>query len=144
MDNAGGHGTDDAKILYSDILKKFNVEIIWQPPRSPKVNMLDLGVWMSIQSVVTQVHHMRRCHHDALAKSVFDAWNNNLSSKAFSSVHDRLQIVFSCIYDDKGGNHLVELNRGKLFQNCTLDEMQQEQKSVDDNSEPEDLEFENV
>ena len=106
--------------------------------------MLDLGVWMSIQCAGTQVHQMGHCPHNALAKSVFDAWDNRLSSKAFLSIHERLKIVFSCIYDDKGGNYLVEMNWGKLFQKFTLDALQLEQNFPDYTSEPEDLEFEDV
>jgi hypothetical protein len=85
MDNAGGHGTNDAKLQYINLLKEFNVEVIWQVPRSPETNMLDLGVWiMSIEcSVIMNVHYGRKCHHDALAKSVEEAWNGYLSQKAF-------------------------------------------------------------
>ena len=66
MDNAGGHGTNDAKQQYINLLKAFNIKVIWQVPRSPETNMLDLGVWMSIQSAVMKTHYGRRCHHDAL------------------------------------------------------------------------------
>ena len=41
MDNAGGHGTNNAIKTYTDGLKEFNVEIIWQVQRSPDTNMLD-------------------------------------------------------------------------------------------------------
>ena len=32
MDNAGGHGTDNAKEVYTRKLLEFNVQIIWQVP----------------------------------------------------------------------------------------------------------------
>ena len=48
MDNAGGHGTNDAIQQYTELLAADNIEIIWQVPRSPETDMLDLGVWMSI------------------------------------------------------------------------------------------------
>ncbi|KAG7375038.1 hypothetical protein IV203_014133 [Nitzschia inconspicua] len=54
---------------------------------SPETNMLDLGIWMNIQAVVTRVHHRRGSHPDALARSVEDTWNNYLSSSAFQNVH---------------------------------------------------------
>lgn len=54
MDNTGGHGTNEAKEKYTKILKLFHIEIIWQVPRSPETNMLDLGCWMSIQSAVVK------------------------------------------------------------------------------------------
>ena len=74
MDNAGGHGTNDAIKTYTDGLKEYNVEIIWQVPRSPETNMLDLGVWMSIHNDVERMHHGIKCSHNALAKSVKDYW----------------------------------------------------------------------
>jgi hypothetical protein len=50
MDNAGGHGTDDAKLAYTEDLLKWKIVIIWQIPMSPATNMLDLGVWMTLES----------------------------------------------------------------------------------------------
>ncbi|KAG7374975.1 hypothetical protein IV203_014070 [Nitzschia inconspicua] len=87
---------------------------------SPETNMLDLGIWMSIQAVVTRVHRRRGSHPDALARSVEDAWNNYLSPSAFQNVHERLKIVLHCIVDDNGGNSLVERKRGKLFRDCMI------------------------
>ena len=54
LDNAGGHGTNEGKeqyerkILYED----YFVILEWQVPNSPETNMMDLGAWMAIQSVV--------------------------------------------------------------------------------------------
>jgi hypothetical protein len=104
MDNAGGH----AKRQHIDIPKAFKVEVIWQAPRSPETNVLDLGVWMSIQSAVMKVHYGRRCHHDAPAKSVEAAWNGYLSQEAFYNVHKRLRVALTCIVEDNDENRLVE------------------------------------
>ena len=30
MDNAGGHGTDDSKSRYTEVMRNRNIEIIWQ------------------------------------------------------------------------------------------------------------------
>ena len=55
--NAGGHGTNDAKERYVKILKDYyNIVIKWQVPNSPELNILDLGVWMSVQSKVEEIH----------------------------------------------------------------------------------------
>ena len=36
MDNAGGHGTGEAIEKYTQILReKYNINLIWQVPRSP-------------------------------------------------------------------------------------------------------------
>jgi hypothetical protein len=122
MDHAGGHGTNAAIQQYTAILRdQFNVQIVRQVPRSLETNILDLGIWMSIQAAVTRVHHQtRRCHHDALAQSVLDAWNGYLSPQAFKNVYARLRVVLSCIVEDQGGNSLVETKRGKLFRDATI------------------------
>ena len=103
------------------------MEVVWQVPR------LDLGVWMSIQAVVTRVHHMQRCHHDALAQSVEDAWNGYLSPEAFKNVHSRLRVVLSCIVDDKGGNSLVESKCGKLFRDATIIDLTEDDNEGNEN-----------
>ncbi len=137
MDNAGGHGTKEAIQEYVSVLKESNIQVIWQVPRSPETNMLDLGVWMSIQTSVTKVHQMKRCNHDALARSVVNAWEHYLNKEAFINVHARLRVVLVCIVDGKGSNDLVESKRGKLFRDATLDfEQPMEadlQSSCDDN-----------
>ncbi len=115
MDNAGGHGTAEAIQEYVNVLRTRNIEVIWQIPRSPETNMLDLGVWMSIQSAVCKAHFMKRCNGEALARSVMDAWETYLSVQAFKNVHGRLKVVLVCIRDAEGGNELVETKRGKLF-----------------------------
>jgi len=52
MDNARGHGSDEAKQQYIQILRQHHIEVVFQPPRSLECNMLDLGFWMSMQSGV--------------------------------------------------------------------------------------------
>ena len=51
MDNAGGHGTKDAIQEYADELKEeHNIVILWQILCLPETNLLDLGIWVSLQS----------------------------------------------------------------------------------------------
>ena len=64
---------------------------------------------------------MRKCHHEVLAKSVVDAWENKLSTQAFANVFRRLRVVLSCIVEDRGGNALVEEKRGVLFRDATIE-----------------------
>jgi len=46
MDNAGGHGTNNAVEDYTRCLKEeHNITIIQQPSRSPHLNALDLEPW---------------------------------------------------------------------------------------------------
>ncbi len=121
MDNAGGHGTNDATAQYTGILwNELKAEVVQQVPRSPETNMLDLCMLMSIQAAVTRVHYRQRCHHNALTRSVVDARNNYLSPDAFKNVFERLRVVLSCIVEDGGGNSIVERKRGKLFRDATI------------------------
>ena len=98
--------------------------------------MLDLGVWMSIQSAVQRVHFNRRCHHDALATSVEDAWSSHLNEGAFLRVYKRIRVVLRCILDDAGGNHLVEKIRGKLFRDCTIVDLTNENEENEADNSP--------
>ena len=60
MDNTGGHGKKHVVEEYTAMLKtEYNIEIIFQVPRSPYTNLLDLGVWCSLQSEVETAHHMK-------------------------------------------------------------------------------------
>ena len=40
-------------------------------------NVLDLGVWCSLQTKVERAHYMKRCESKALDKSVNYIWNND-------------------------------------------------------------------
>ena len=72
MDNAGGHGKKEIKEKYhvEKLKRDYNVIVVWQIPHSPETNMLDLGVWMGLQSEVEKYHRKRVMHRDVLARSV--------------------------------------------------------------------------
>jgi hypothetical protein len=77
MDNAGGHGTREAREQYMrQLLEDLNIEIIQQSARSPEVNALDLGIWMSLQSHAECRHQEQRRDSDGLAVSMMEAWEN--------------------------------------------------------------------
>jgi hypothetical protein len=116
MDNAGGHGTSEAIEKYTQMLKdEYNIEIIHQVPRSPETNLLDLGIWRSIQAAVEKEHVKKTYDPESLARSVERAWDKRLNPIAFSRVADRLLKVLDLIVEDDGDNNLVESQRGKLF-----------------------------
>jgi hypothetical protein len=62
---------------------EYNVEIIRQVPRSPETNILDLGVWCSLQSAVEKAHRnlMTSCLA-ALQRSVERAWISSTPKKS--------------------------------------------------------------
>jgi len=114
MDNAGGHGTETAIDEYTaDLLEQFNVQIVHQAPRSPEVNALDLGLWMSLQSRVEKQHYDKTSDADTLAKTVNEAWND-LPITTITSVFNRIPIVQNLIVEHRGDNDLVETRRGMI------------------------------
>ena len=114
MDNAGGHGTNATKEAYEKILKdSYNIIITWQCPRSPETNLLDLGIWMSLQSVVEKLHKHRRVKENVLAKTVLDSFDAMETYVKYSNIWKRWEKVLEIIAISNGGNELVERNRGK-------------------------------
>ncbi len=91
MDNAGGHGTGEAREEYTRrLLEDYNVKIMQQSACSPEVNALDLGIWMSVQSAVERRHRERRRDPDGLAISVQEAWQH-LPEDKILRVFERIQ-----------------------------------------------------
>lgn len=104
MDNAGGHGTDEAKATYVRILiQKYNIVIEWQIPNSPDTNLLDLGAWVTIQSVVEWLHRDKRLDSDVLAQSVLEAWEQ-FDSEKLANVAKRWIKVLDLIIKGAGSN----------------------------------------
>jgi hypothetical protein len=113
MDNAGGHGTREAREEYTrQLLEEFNIEIIQQSAGSPEVNALDLGIWMSVQPRVKCRHRERRWDPDGLAVSVIEAWQN-LPENTIRRVFYRIPIVLQLIVECGGHNINVEERRGR-------------------------------
>jgi len=111
MDNAGGHGTNEAKEQYKQqMLAKYNIIV------SPELNLLDLDLWMSMQSAVEKLISRNDFRESADAiynacKQVFD----NFDASIIQKVYDRLsKKVWSLVVLDRGDNTKVEQCRGKL------------------------------
>ena len=122
MDNAGGHGTDQCVSNYTTILKQeYNIEIIQQIPRSPYTNVLDLGVWAGLQSMVERAHFMKRCNLEALVRTVYSVWNTGKLDTIIRKVFLRLERVLALINEGKGSNDRVEDNRGVKFEGMKFD-----------------------
>jgi len=115
MDNAGGHGTNDVKAQYTAILAEKNIEIVWQVPRSPETNLLDLGVWCSCQAVVEKRHRRRvKSSVNALARTVEEVWHE-IDPIKLQKVYRRFELVLSLIIADHGDNKSIDKHRGELM-----------------------------
>ena len=112
LDNAGGHGTSDAKKKFMRILcRKYNIYCIWQVPNSPDTNMLDLGAWAAVQAGVEERHKKLVMRNDVLANSVEQAFEQ-LDHVKLNKIYDRWLKVLDLIGKSAGGNELVETCRG--------------------------------
>ena len=90
----------------------YNIIIIQQSARSPEVNALDLGIWMSVQSHVEHRHRERRRDPDGLAETVKEAWEH-LPEDTIQKVFNRIPIVLEQIVNCGGDNINVEERRGR-------------------------------
>ena len=112
VDNAGGHGKIEVKKQYEKILMdEYNVLIEWQVPNSPETNMLDLGVWVSLQSIVENIHKGKVMQSDVLSQSVEEAFRY-ISSTVLDKVHSRWKLVLQLLVSGEDTNEVVEEHRG--------------------------------
>jgi hypothetical protein len=112
MDNAGGHGTQQARDQYTRQLQhEYNITIIQQSAGLQEVNALDLGIWMSVQSSVEERHKNRHHDPDRLAETVQDAWHN-LPDPTITRIFNRIPVVLQQIVSSGGDNITVEERRG--------------------------------
>ena len=126
MDNAGGHGGGKGDIskttlaelnswatnLPDDLLKLCPqgppvFEFVAQPPRSPDLNVLDLGVWTSLQVAVDKLKHDKGNDTPTVSElfdCCIDAWSKWPADKVLDKIFKTLVNVLSFIEEEKGGN----------------------------------------
>lgn len=92
----------------------YNIELRHQIPNSPETNMLDLGVWATVQCAVEKLSIGDRYDPNVLAKTVMKAWDDELSTDVLEKIYQRWERVLTLIQLDNGGNRFVEMYRGKL------------------------------
>jgi hypothetical protein len=112
IDNAGGHGTSEAKGKYEDkLLNKYKIIVVWQVPNSPETNLLDLGFWATHQAIVYRLHRLCRMDPDALARTVRQAFLL-VEAGTVTSIFKRWELVLELIISGGGSNEFVESRRG--------------------------------
>ena len=83
-------------------------------PNSPERNLLDLGVWRSMQAAVVRLCCFRQRHDpEVLAARVQDVWDA-FPCSTIEKVYKRWELVLDLILKGDGSNRFVELHRGKL------------------------------
>ena len=107
------------------MMNEFNVEIIFQVARSPYLNLLDLGVWCSLQAKVEKEHDGNLYNAEALDRSVKRAWTQSELDLVIRKVNIRLLKVFGLIEQARGSGCLVEKERGRRHEGLDDRELEQ-------------------
>ena len=107
----------------------FNIKLVFQVPRTPYSNVLDLGIWCRLQAAVEKTCYIRCCAVEALVRSVYETQEKGELNEVITKVFNRLKIILVLIIEGDGGNELVETKRGKGF--CNLDLTIEELDDID-------------
>lgn len=113
QDNARPHIAANDPAFLADVARSgLNVRLRNQPPNSPDLNALDLGIFVSIQ-VLQQRTQQRNI--DELVAAVESAFHNT-TRRALNSVFLTLQVVMDQIIQHNGGNdfQIQHMSKEKL------------------------------
>ncbi|GMF33888.1 unnamed protein product [Phytophthora fragariaefolia] len=101
QDNAGPHVEEDhGEVLAAGKEGGWDIQTLCQPPRSPKCNILDLGIFNSIQSIQ---YRQPTNQIDGLIEAVSSAFNS-VKYQTIEKCFLTLQKVLECIIINEGGN----------------------------------------
>lgn len=126
MDNAGGHGGGRADIS-TTTLRELNswardlpqqlkdlcpqgppkIEFIAQPPKSPDLNVLDLGIWTSLQVAVDNVKNQKGLVSPTVSELVEccqSAWAAWPAMEKLTKIWQTLENILSYVAEANGGN----------------------------------------
>lgn len=128
MDSAGGHSVlenleelnqwgknqlwyppNSRRVQSNRTVRHIDVQFVTQPTRSPDLNVLDLGAWNSLQSVVEKVKYegvdASLKIHERLRLAVKEAWNHWCCEKVVSSLFETLLEVNRKVVIHQGTNN---------------------------------------
>ena len=91
------------------MLETYNIELLHQVPNSPETNLLDLGVWRSMQAAVERLCFRQRHDPEVLAARVHDAWDA-FPCRTIEKVYKRWELVLDLILKGDESNIFVELH----------------------------------
>lgn len=108
IDSAGGHRIGETLEKLNKIGKKTKPPIVFrtQPTRSPDTNVLDLGIWNSMRSRVSEVRYQRTADatmNQRIIDAVMEMWADYDPSK-LNNIFITLTAVLKEIKDHDGGN----------------------------------------
>ena len=119
QDNATSHiKNDDADFLAAVQATGVDMKIYSQPPNSPDLNVLDLGFFYSLQSIVARERTRNKGHLIEAVKKEFNEYPQSKINRVFLSLQMAMQEVVLCY----GGNEykLKHMSKTQLERNGHL------------------------
>ena len=106
--HARAAGSDHYQVI---LQKEYNILVVhWQVANLPETNMLDLGAWMSLQSIVEKEHRLLIKDKDVLANTVQKAFLC-LNDTVLTKINKQFLKVLDLIISDEGNNDKAESER---------------------------------
>ena len=105
--------------------------------------MLDLGVWMALQSVVEKLHRSQWQELNALCSTIEKA-REELDMVKLTNVYERWKMVLDLILKDNGSGKFIQANRVRLFQSPSQEAEELDNTSWDKVVGAEDMTRENI
>lgn len=119
QDNARPHvSPEDPDILAAGTADGWCIRLIYQPPNSPDLNVLDLGFFRAIQSIQLDCSIASTTDLIAAVTAAFDA----MSSSKLNAIFLTLQGMMTCIMHTQGDNNfeLPHMGKGKMRNDLPL------------------------
>ena len=104
--------------LHQYVKSEFSIELIHWEPRSPFINVLDLGVWCYLQAHMEKKH----CNTESLCQSVMKTWSEDALTATIGKVFERLHNVLCLMNDGYRSNDLVETKREVKNRDMKMDQ----------------------
>ena len=99
-------------------MKELNIIIVRHVQNSPDTNVLDPGIWMSLQSAVKKYHRFHRGDKEALNATEVNVWDDVTNEQASKAIFDWLIKNYVIICQNSSDNYLVEAFSRKSRQGC--------------------------
>lgn len=112
MDSAGGHkvktSVQELNEYCQSVRAYQKISFVTQPTRSPDLNVLDLGIWNSIQSGVPSVKHEPESKikiADRIVTEVERAWGNYDGYTKLKKIFNTLNMIYKEVIKANGRNN---------------------------------------
>ena len=104
IDGIGGHRTNEAINAYAkNLMTDFNIKLVFQVPRTPYSNVIDLRIWCGLQAAIDKKQYI--CADVLLnhfCQSVCEIWEKGELNDFITKVFNRLKIVLVLIIEGDG------------------------------------------